>query len=332
MSTTGIWEELELEPGSAGLALRRLHADSDRDLFLCVDLGSRMRSLRFVRSWRPADKVPPLPTAKGVRCRSELKPGGRQMHVVVELVDVALTDVFTPLVEDLARRVSAAPDDSAGTTALAQGMTEWQELFKQLDGTGLGALVRRGLVGELLVMLDHVLPARGSDDSASGWTGPLKANQDFQFAGLAVEVKTSTGKQPQGLRVANERELDDTGVGVLLLVHLALDERRGGAGRVLPQLVAEVESALAERPAALRLFRERLALLGYRSVDLEHYAEPHYELRATRIYRVSDGFPRIVEGDLRAGVGDVSYSVAVSAYASFELTAEEARTYLEASS
>lgn len=327
MTLAEVWTELAREPGS-GFATRRLHPESNIDLFAYLELATGTRSFRLVRQWRPTDRLPALPASAGITCRGELHDSGRQMHVVVELRDEQLVDAFTPLVEDLAARSAAANDENDALFRLADGLGEWKQLLEALASEGMGTLARRGLAGELLLLRDRVLPARG-EDAAFGWTGPLKANQDFQFDDIAIEVKVTTGKQPQAFRVANERELDNRHTAELLLAHLSLDERLGGEGETLPDLVASLESHLAGNPSARRILRERLARVGYLAQHAEHYAEPHYGLRALRWFAVREGFPRLTELDLPDGVGDIAYSVALAACLDFEVAEGDVTSLLE---
>lgn len=313
--------ELEDEPGDRGLVLRRLHPDSLHDLHVALDLESRRRQLVFGRPWRPADTLPQFPVTQAIACRSRLQVGGQRMNIVVELIDPALSDVFTPLVEDLAGRIAATRDAAAATAELASGLARWQDLLEQIGRDGLSTLARRGLAGELIVMRTDVLPHVAPEAAVDAWTGPLKANQDFQRPAVAVEVKVTTGQNPQGFIVANERELDRTGTGTLVVAHVSLDERLGGTGRSINDLVDDLRQKLAGHPVALAAFNAKLALVGYLDVHRDKYPEPHYEPRALKHLNVRDDFPRITEMDLREGVGAVRYTVSLAACEGYGMAA-----------
>jgi Putative PD-(D/E)XK family member, (DUF4420) len=318
-----VWAELEAEPGDRGLATKRVHPGSQSDLHVGLDLDSRRRQLIFERPWRPADTLPVFPATQAITCRSRLQPGGRRMTITIELLDTSLSDVFTPLVEDLAERAAQATDHNAATAELASGLARWQHLLEQMGRDGLSTLERRGLAGELMVLVADILPHATPEAAISSWTGPLKANQDFQRPAIAIEVKVTTGQNPQGFIVANERELDVTGSGTLAVAHISLDERIGGNGSSLSQLVAAVRDRLAGHPFALDEFGARLARAGYWDSHQGLYHEPRYQVRASHFFQVRDDFPRIVEGDLRDGVGAVRYTVSISACAGFELDAAD---------
>lgn len=323
MIVDAVWAQLEDEPGDQGLVLRRLHPNSQHDLHVALDLETRRRQLVFGRPWKPADTLPVFPETQAIACRSRLQIGGRNMRIVVELLEPALSDVFTPLVEDLAGRIAATQDAKDATVELASGLARWQDLFEQLGRDGLSALARRGLAGELIVMQTDVLPHVAPEAAVDAWTGPLKANQDFQRPAVAVEVKVTTGQNPQGFIVANERELDATGTGALVVAHLSLDERQGGTGSSINDLVDDLRQRLAGHPVALAAFNAKLVRVGYFDTHRDQYPEPHYEPRTLKHLHVRDDFPCITEKDLREGVGAVRYTVALTACEGYEMAASE---------
>lgn len=329
MTVGSAWAELDAELPGRGVAVKRVHPDSTHDLHIALDLQTRRRQLIYERRWRPADVLPDLPATQAITCRGTLEQGGRRMTVVVELADPALADVFTPLVEDLAGRIAAAPDERRATDELATGLARWKELFDELARDGMSELARRGLAGELLVLLSDVLPHVAPSPALAAWTGPHKRNQDFQRPAVALEVKVTTGQQPQGFVVANERELDPTGTGTLVVVHLSLDERRGGAGGSINDLVDAARQRLVGHPLAQQSLAEKLARVGYLEPHRDMYAEPHYEIRAVTYMHVRDDFPRITENDVRKGVGAIRYTVSLSACQGYELDAADVHALLE---
>jgi hypothetical protein len=313
------WAKLEAQPGNAGTVRRRLHPESPRDLFVELDLDSRVRRFTYRRPWAVGKALPTMPRTRSLDCSGRVGDGGAEMAISVELREPSLADVFTAVVEDLAAAVVHAGTDDEAVTDLAVRLVRWQELFRSLSREGLGDLERRGLVGELLVLRDDLLPLVRPETAVAAWTGPLRRNQDFQLPHCALEVKTTAGLNPQGFVVANERELDDRGIGRLHLVHISLDERLGGDGFSLLQLAREVEGLVSGNPTAHHELFDRLARVGFLRGHSDLYEEPHYNVRSRRYYDVTGAFPRITEGDLREGVGKVTYAVTLAACAPFEV-------------
>jgi hypothetical protein len=154
------------------------------------------------------------------------------------------------------------------------------------------------------------------------WTGPDGAHQDFQLPRVAIEVKTSSGKEPQTIAISSERELDDTGAGPLVLAHFSLDERRGGNGESLNSLIDRTRLVLGDTVTVER-FNSQLIRVGYLTEHRHLYEEPRYTIRRQRFWHVTGDFPRITEADLRPGVGDCEYRISVAGLEEYLMPAEE---------
>lgn len=100
------------------------------------------------------------------------------------------------------------------------------------------------------------------------------------------------------------------------MIHHSL-ERLRDAGETLPELVSSL-SATAGGTAHGGTLEDRLIQSGYADVHAPLYRRTGYAIRRTSLFRVADGFPRIVEGDLADGVGRVRYYLAIDACRDFE--------------
>jgi hypothetical protein len=160
----------------------------------------------------------------------------------------------------------------------------------------------------------------------TSWTGPVGAIQDFSLGSVAVEVKTTAGKQHQRVRIASERQLDDRGLEALLLFHLSVDDREN-LGDTLPGIVQRLRGTLGSDGTAAAEFEALLFAAGYHDVHSPRY-RTGYTVREANIFRVTEGFPRLTELNLPEGVGDLSYSVALAACAAFRLDFAEAARIL----
>ncbi len=158
--------------------------------------------------------------------------------------------------------------------------------------------------------------------AVAGWKGPDGAHQDFQFARAWIEVKTTLAKQPQSVRIASERQLDETRAPALFLHVLALEAHECGA-TTLPVVVAELRGALTGWPAAREDFEESLLAAGYLDQHAPRYESTGYAVRQVQSFRVLGAFPHIVEASLPGGVGEVTYSLSLAACAAHLVADEE---------
>lgn len=333
MTFEDIWRDQEGgQAGSGGGCLaRRVHPHSAADLRLAVEKPSntRLLLLRVAASVLAAPRE--FPRSLGFEVRRVFEPmdGKRYIRLIVRLAHPAFTDVFTSMAEDVACHVARASGDAEAVRVLADRLERWQAFLKQHPADGLGEDSRQGLFGELWFLATHAIPHLGPRPAVSAWKGPGGAAQDFHLPRLAVEVKTSAGRQHQMLTISNERQLDATGVDRLLLFHLSLDCREGG-GESLPAMVGAVRDLVAADAVAATAFEEALFQYGYLDCHARSYEQTGYTVRESNFFDVVDGFPRIVEADLRNGVGDVRYTISVAECRNYRVDDDSVLQVLEA--
>ncbi|HKP90078.1 MAG TPA: PD-(D/E)XK motif protein [Thermoleophilaceae bacterium] len=311
MSYATEWTDLERAGSNgAGRLVRRIHPDSAIDLFLAVTKPGNRRVLTLSVRPEAVEQLDDLPSGKGIEATLRAAPDEGRMHLELGLVDTSCTDIFAALVEDVAGAVAPAPDDRAAVAAWIARLRRWQRLLEHLSPDGLSGERQRGLYAELWLLRHHLVRLLGPEATVLAWTGPDAASHDFELPSAAIEVKATAGKQHQVLRIASERQLDDTGVAALFLFHLSLDVRHG-EGETLIQAVSASRELMADTSAAAT-FEDRLLAAGYSSPHEPRYRHTAYTVREFNFFQVGEGFPRITEANLLPGVGDVRYSVAVA--------------------
>ncbi|MFF4471885.1 PD-(D/E)XK motif protein [Streptomyces sp. NPDC001599] len=321
------WHKLESPQGVPGRSSLRLHPESQLDIFLAVSHPSRQRMLVLRADARSADpivrSVGRLPRAAGIEMNlSAVSRLEYELQVILTAND--LSEVFNPLVADVADVAKAAPDATEALSAAVERFGRWQDLLRAVSRDGLSVEARRGLYGELLMLGDVLFAELSQPEAVEAWTGPTGTNQDFELPDVAIETKASTAKRPRSIRIASERQLDGTGTSALLLTLVQLDERRGGTGESLNRRVEHVRQQLSD-PTARARFDGLLIQAGYLPGHRDLYDEPRYTLRDLRFWHVRDEFPRLVEADLPDGVGDCSYHLDVSALGAYRAEVDEVK-------
>ncbi|HEX2207517.1 MAG TPA: PD-(D/E)XK motif protein, partial [Longimicrobium sp.] len=87
------------------------------------------------------------------------------------------------------------------------------------------------------------------------------------------------------------------------------------AGEALLEIVKSVREALS---ADIREdFDDRLLQTGLIPAHYQLYSAPRYVIRWRTLYRIEEGFPRLLASSLPPGVEDVTYAVAVAACTPF---------------
>jgi len=318
------WSRLESDWHAHGVTVRRVYPQSPHEIFIGVRHTDGARMLTVAVGTRAAAQVMrqlhELPRTRGLEMEfARLDNDRRELRVI--LTEASMREVFNPLASDIAETADSQADDADAVLAAVGRFNHWRQMLEKLAESGLSPQARRGLVGELSFLRNYLLDAMPATVAVRSWTGPTGAHQDFQFVRTAVEVKTSSGKEPQTIVISSERELDDTGVDWLVLAHFSLDERRGGNGENLNAIVGCLRDAVNDAAARDNL-NDLLIRVGYLEQQRDLYEEPRYTIREQRFWRVTRDFPRIIESDLRPGVGDCQYRISTAGLDAYLLTSE----------
>lgn len=323
--TEADWRQLEADRHARGTVTRRLYPGSPHNIFIAVQHpdGRRMLILRIGSQAASGAlrRLQSLPRTRGLEMQfARVDDASSELRVLLTAAD--LREVFNPLASDIAATAQAAAGPGEAVLAAADRFEHWRHMLQSISEAGLTPEARRGLFGELTILRDHLLPAMPAADAVRAWTGPAAANQDFQLPCAAIEVKTSSGKEPQTIVISNERELDERGTAQLVLAHLSLDERRGGNGESLNITVDRTRAAVTSG-GALAVLDDLLVRAGYLGHQRGLYDEPRYTVRKQRFWHVAGDFPRITEADLRPGVGDCLYRIAAAGLDPYLMTADD---------
>lgn len=311
-----LWKELETSAVAPGITARRFLANAPVDVFVGIEApgSTRLLFIEASNSAFPGSRSDSAQSA-GVAVEVDRRKDAARARMLVRLTLPAYRDVFSVLVADLLGTLTPAQDETSGVLSFVSRLDRWQRLLARHGADGLSVMEQRGLYGELLFLKEFLLPTTTPDAALDSWTGPLAKDQDFQLPRCSVEVKVSSGSPDHVVHVSNVRQLDETASSsaTLFLFHASLEERHG-QGQSLAAIVDELRNALGLHVERLN---DLLTQAGYFDVHAPRYAHSGYVLKGHRFYSVKDGFPRIREAELRAGVGDVRYAVQLGACAPF---------------
>ena len=330
MNFAEVWAHLEQDHRSGsgmGRMQRRITPEYRRDFFLALELPSRNRMLILRAAPASVAGQAPIPESRGLTVRmrvSEADPSATEVELI--LTDQQHRDIFDLLIEDLVEAAEQPDDERAGVRKFLARLADWQRLLMRLAPGTLSIENRQGLWGELWTLREVAVPAVGFGAAVRAWRGPFGADQDIQLSGAALEVKTSTAHAFERLMIASERQLDVPRNVVLALIALSLDARPN-LGETLPEMVQSIR-ILAADAGCQQVIDERLLLSGYKLEDADTYSDIGYTIRSRVQFRIENDFPRVVPTDLRQGVGEVRYSIAVTACSQFEVTEGELEALL----
>ena len=324
-----ILEESPVEKPDMGIVVRRLSPDIPHDIFLGVEKPANKRMLIFRTQKKYAAEFQTLPSFKGFDISKILFPEDHEQFQTYGLIlkDSVFKDIFTTLALDIVNYASSEKNEQIFLQKIRLRLESWQHFLDQYGLQGLSAEAQRGLYGELRFLRDFLIPIAGPLKAIESWKGPFRSYQDFQISGIAIEVKTSIAKQHQKIKITSEQQLDISGLKALYLFHLSIRDINDG-GITLPFIIDELRQIIYSQCGPVSEFENHLFRAGYLEDHREKYMNIGYVDRSVNIFQVRDNFPRIIEKDLKNGVGDVSYTIDVSACTSFRENEEKFRSEL----
>lgn len=234
-------------------------------------------------------------------------PEGQTKTLTLTLMEPLYSDHFDSLIDDVVSASNNTDNLQSAINESISRVSEWRFLFSDVPSEALSITLQTGLYGELLVLSKHLINAWGVPNAIKSWVGPEASNQDMTHNGCSIEVKSTAAVSTDTIPISNAIQLDDSYCKQLILVHLSLSRTRG-SGQTLPDLVNEIRD-MARDNGVGGLFENLLLKAQYDDKFLEQYSEFGFSLRETNYYKVSDGFPRLIEKTIPTGVINTRYHI-----------------------
>ena len=320
------WEELErdaeaeradAEPsrlfralGRSAVGIRASYIPKDRIIELLIEVPSAWDGRESLPSWRGMQFEMlqlPLPPRRDVD------------HLRLYLVDQEHKNVFVTFCQDLVDSLEGITKPSTRVREIEECISRWGRFFEKCGTEGLSRTQQRGLFAELDWLAKMLNGGVDVLDAVKSWKGCERNYHDFDLGGHILEVKSTISKEPRSVRINNERQLDDRGLTSLHLFVLTLHDVEGG-GISLPDQVHALRNSLAGSASARARFERGLVSAGYLDAHANRYGV-EYNIRNAELFKVYEGFPRIV--DLPPGTGRLRYSVSISSCKLFEIDTED---------
>ena len=264
------------------------------------------------------------PRIKGLNITvdSNIKAGSGDVTLLLELQQIDAIDVFITFIACVCREMDNLGKPAEAVRAVIALTERWREFFAG-NSDLLTEQQQTGLYGELYLMAHLYKAGLPIDRLAKAWTGSKRTSQDYEFGDISIEVKSTAAVDVTTVNITNIRQLDDTGLKMLLLNRVLLDARQGKES-TLPDLIKYLRVEIVNNVPEIELdFEEKILKTKYRQEHAEHYSNRTYAERALEFYEVREGFPRLLEKDLPTGVTKSSYEITLEHCKPFEKTSEE---------
>lgn len=319
-----IWAliEGEIEPAdsSHNRVYRRIDSDIETGIRLGVVTPGKTREI-LVQINENEEKSFAPPKWIGMRFEIiSLDIPKTTRHVRLFLSDREHKSVFSTVCCDIVDTLVKVKDPGLRIQELQNCIERWSSFFKKYGAEGLAKEMQRGLFGELSWLRLLLSRNMNATSAIRSWKGCRRNFHDFQYNGRVVEVKTTMTKEPRRVRINNERQLDSRGFDFLYLFILSLQKLESG-GQRLTALVDEIRDVIGGDRSAENLFEIALRDAGFLDAHSSLYTD-EYKAIKKEIFEVKSGFPRVIK--LPNGVGDITYTITISACSDFELKIDDA--------
>jgi len=308
-----ILEESSAKEYEDGIIIRRISPDISHDIFLGYEKPAKRRMflIRIKKQNHPEFRQ--LPQFRGFDISSVNFQDDKPESIIVGFIlnDPAFREIFSTLCEDIYHTIDKEKNQKQMIRGVIDRLLMWHQFLDIFGILGLSPEYQRGLYGELRFLRDILFPRVGIEKAIRSWKGPSKGHQDFQLSGVGIEVKTSIAKQHQKIPIASEQQLDDKGLKALYVYHLSIREVND-SGETLPEVIDQIRNLINEHKGPVHEFEIQLFNAGYIDKHRAKYETRGYIDRDIHIFLVKSHFPRIIESDLKNGVGDVHYSIDLS--------------------
>lgn len=264
------------------------------------------------------DELNSLPKWKGMEEKSTMVPDGGKTsrYLAFKQLDGYDSSIFVKVMQDVCDEVDQVVMEKCVPTIKAT-LQKWSTFFQFERDYVLSSNAQQGLYGELWFLEKMIL--KYGEKALSGWTGYNSESHDFYYGKDAIEVKTSSAKGPEKVRISNEYQLEDSGVsGILYLLYINMKKSEVD-GEGLPVIINRIMNLLDDTQK--HTFKENLFKVGYVYIMPELY-KYHFKVREESFFRVKDSFPRITSKTISKGIGAVEYVLSLDACRSYMIETE----------
>lgn len=243
-----------------------------------------------------------------------------QQRLILTLEKHVDRDLFFGMCETLIASLAGVTDSSAACEITLTHIRRWKAFLAGRKSRALSPEDIRGLFAELQ-FLRMLFQKRLSHKAAvEAWCGADGTHQDFIFGDTAVEIKSLSGRERSAVRISSEDQLEGLATNLFLVVYKLSDLPDSNHALSLNDLVFAIENEFIDA-GVLEEFSRKVAAYGY--VPLTDYDMPRLMTSSTQVFRVAEGFPRLVRSLIPTGVARLSYDLELETLLPFTCDMEE---------
>ncbi len=313
------WRQIEPPDASNSVNSRRVDASLPWDFFWAR--GHDNRIMLTLRHDPEAVPNTTLPALRHIDVVDWPASADGKSTLVIRLLDESHRDIFLTLCNDIAASAEQANTEREAVATAVMRTWRWHQLLRAGTDQRLTPEEQRGLAGELLVIQRLLLPRLSPAMAMASWIGPMDAPKDFETGRIAIESKARRGGATPYIAISSEHQLDTTDIDRLFLHVVSVDRSPNEVDEssTLPELAASIRDEIESAdPAAADRFDVLLLAAGL--LPEHNYDDFRWVAGESRLFEISEEFPRLAAGVVPQGVSSVRYSIALTACEPFATT------------
>ncbi len=230
------------------------------------------------------------------------------------LCDEEISGLFYKFCDDLVEQTRELKEEAEGYQAIINRFFQWKKMFVSSKKKFLTEPEIMGLIGEILVIREHLKERLGLTKSLKSWSGQELTHKDFSFDNTWIESK-AISRGAQNVKISSLEQLDSDFVGELA-VHSLEKMSTEYNGITLNKLILETQ-ALFSSNEEKDDFMSKVALQGYEYNN--YYDDFVYEISGFRRYVVNADFPKLTHRDLPPAIRKAAYEISLVEIENFEI-------------
>ena len=242
----------------------------------------------------------------------------QKSRLVLILNEQSNWELFLSLCNDLVQATRQAKTPSTAFQTILRRLARWHDFLQTNRSDLLTEEKIKGLIGELLFIKNHLIPAFGAGQAVQFWQGAEGYPQDFNVNDSAIEVKCQSGATSPYVKITSGDQLCPQLPEMFLFVITLGKTSLGTEDAInLPSLVSYIRGDLQiDTSNQIERFNDLLYTIGY--IDSDRYLDFSYILTDEKMFWVTEGFPRICTNNIHHGVVKLSYNISLSECTPFE--------------
>lgn len=224
------------------------------------------------------------------------------------LKDLEFRNQFMVLCWDIMNSTYDIADEKQATSVAIERFCMWQELFAVAKNKKLSDAQIKGLIGELYVLKNIIIPKYGAEVAITSWCGPIGADRDFELTDSWYEVK-AISLSKDFITISSIDQLDMDIEGKVTVVRLEKMSENNNESFTLNSLIDEIGNDLTDLDVRM-IFYSKLIGANYDHSD-ERLDVP-YIVYDIELYKVDDSFPKIVRSKLPVEISNGTYNLSIS--------------------